>query len=334
MCANPSDTVTRPPPPRNAEAVPVQGLNTRLAAWAALFRLPNLPSVPGDPLAGGLLAAAALHTAVRWDTLPCAMAASLCLYAAGLLGNDYCDRLEDACERPERPLPSGRIKPGLALVVAAILSAAGAAFGSLAGRAAAVVSVLLLLALWAYNLSRRRTPWLGPALMGACRTLSVLLGAATLGLPALSSLPVIAAAAATGVLILMVTRLAWNETRSVEIGFAKCMGIPFVALAGLSALLFLQPAAGLAGGPVARPAPFPLLLAAMPVIWLSVVVAPLSGRPASSVVQRHIGALIRGLILLQAAYCAAAGPAGEIPALALLAAFAIAGWFGKWLKGS
>ena len=35
--------------------------------------------------------------------------ASVCLYWAGMAANDWADRELDAVERPERPIPSGRI---------------------------------------------------------------------------------------------------------------------------------------------------------------------------------------------------------------------------------
>ena len=39
-------------------------------------------------------------------------AASVCLYWAGMSANDWADRDLDAKERPERPIPSGRVTPG------------------------------------------------------------------------------------------------------------------------------------------------------------------------------------------------------------------------------
>ncbi|MEU3895025.1 UbiA family prenyltransferase, partial [Streptomyces sp. NPDC029519] len=78
-------------------------------AWAELLRLPALFTVPGDALAGA--AAAGARPGPR--TL-LAIGSSLCLYEAGMALNDWADRAEDAVERPHRPLPSGRIRPGTA----------------------------------------------------------------------------------------------------------------------------------------------------------------------------------------------------------------------------
>uniref|UniRef100_UPI001CE2744A UbiA family prenyltransferase n=1 Tax=Streptomyces werraensis TaxID=68284 RepID=UPI001CE2744A len=92
----------------------------RAAAWAELVRLPALFTVPGDTLAG--VAAAGGRPGPR-ALLP--IGSSLCLYAAGMVLNDWADRAEDAVERPHRPLPSGRIRPAAALTAACGLTGAG-----------------------------------------------------------------------------------------------------------------------------------------------------------------------------------------------------------------
>ena len=83
---------------------------SKLRAWLQLFRVPNLFTVPGDPLAGFLIA-----TGGHLDTRAlCAVLASLAIYAAGLAMNDLADFAEDKSERPKRPLPSGAIPRGTA----------------------------------------------------------------------------------------------------------------------------------------------------------------------------------------------------------------------------
>ncbi|MFD1114081.1 UbiA family prenyltransferase, partial [Sphaerisporangium aureirubrum] len=87
-------------------------------ALAELVRAPAALSVPGDTVAG----AAASGTLGR-ATAGLA-AASVCLYWGGMAANDWADRELDARERPERPIPSGRISPRPALGVAAGVTAA------------------------------------------------------------------------------------------------------------------------------------------------------------------------------------------------------------------
>jgi 4-hydroxybenzoate polyprenyltransferase len=147
-----------------------------------LVRLPAALSVPGDALAGAAAARAALRGAGRagagrrrhaW-AMP---AASVAFYWAGMALNDYADRDLDAVERPERPIPSGRVSPGQALGIAAGLTAAGLGLAAAAGgRRAMPTAVALAGVVWAYDLALKHGP-LGPVAMGAARGLDVLLGA-------------------------------------------------------------------------------------------------------------------------------------------------------------
>jgi len=138
---------------------------------AELVRAPAALSVPGDVVAG---AAAAGRLGPRTAGLA---GSSVLLYWAGMAANDWADRELDAVERPERPIPSGRIAPRTALGVAAGLTAAGVAVAGLTGgRRALAVAVPLAGAVWAYDLKLKNTP-AGPAAMAACRALDVLLGA-------------------------------------------------------------------------------------------------------------------------------------------------------------
>ncbi|MFJ8752782.1 SCO3242 family prenyltransferase [Streptomyces sp. NPDC102441] len=146
-------------------------VRARLRAWAELLRVSALFTVPGDALAG---AAAAGRRPGRGTAL--AVGASLCLYEAGMALNDWADREEDAVDRPHRPIPSGRVTPGAALVAAGALTAAGLALAARAGRPALAVASGLAATVWAYDLHLKHTK-LGPAAMASARTLDLLLGA-------------------------------------------------------------------------------------------------------------------------------------------------------------
>ncbi|WP_428815048.1 UbiA family prenyltransferase [Streptomyces albus subsp. chlorinus] len=143
----------------------------RAAAWAQLLRVSALFTVPGDALAG---AAARGRAPTRGTAL--AAACSLCLYEAGMALNDWADREEDARERPERPLPSGRVRPAAALAAAGGLTATGLALAARAGRLPLTVATALAATVWAYDLRLKHTP-AGPATMAAARFLDVTLGA-------------------------------------------------------------------------------------------------------------------------------------------------------------
>ena len=77
--------------------------------WLRFFRVPNLPTAPGDALAG-----AAFMMPVGDATLPQAFAAAvgvLFMYMFGLADNDVVDARADAENAPERPIPRGEISP-------------------------------------------------------------------------------------------------------------------------------------------------------------------------------------------------------------------------------
>ncbi|WP_341717133.1 UbiA family prenyltransferase [Micromonospora sp. FIMYZ51] len=144
---------------------------TRVADLAELVRAPAALSVPGDVIAG---AAAAGTLGPR---TPALAAASVLLYWAGMAANDWADRRLDAVERPERPIPSGRVSPRVAVGLAAGLTVAGVGLAAAAGgRGSVAVALPLAAAVWGYDLAAKNTA-AGPAVMATCRGLDVLLGA-------------------------------------------------------------------------------------------------------------------------------------------------------------
>lgn len=206
--------------------------------WLQLLRPPNLLTVPGDPIAGYLLASA--DGAVEPVRLLAAAAASLCLYAAGLLVNDLADQQEDARERPERPLPSGRVEPRAVLAAAAALFIAGLAICWQLGEAARLVGLALAISILLYDLGGKRIRIAGAFNMGLCRGFSLLLGAAAT--PAgqwLAPAPTLA----FDVLVLYVaaiTHLAREEMTPRRRGVVR-WGPAFVLAAGFALLAQLNP---------------------------------------------------------------------------------------------
>ncbi|MEU6144984.1 SCO3242 family prenyltransferase [Streptomyces sp. NPDC047081] len=152
----------------------------RLSDLALLVRAPAALSVPGDVLAGA--AAAGNPLTVRTFGV---MGSSVCLYWAGMALNDYADATVDAVERPERPVPSGRVPRRTALAVAGGLTAAGLGLAAVAGGRRGLLGAVPLTGLvWAYDLGLKDTP-AGAAAMAGARGLDVLTGAlaATHGQP-------------------------------------------------------------------------------------------------------------------------------------------------------
>ncbi|WP_436500022.1 SCO3242 family prenyltransferase [Actinokineospora sp. HUAS TT18] len=140
--------------------------------YVQLVRAPAALTVLGDTVAGA--AASGRPLTGRRLLLPLA---SVALYWSGMALNDWSDRRLDAVERPERPIPSGRISPNAALATAVGLSAAGLGIAAWAGgRDSLRVAGLLTAAVWSYDTVLKSTP-VGPVAMAACRGLDVLLGA-------------------------------------------------------------------------------------------------------------------------------------------------------------
>ena len=203
-----------------------------LRAWMELLRVPNLFTVPGDPLAGFLIASTRGPAANLLCVLP-AVGAALCLYSAGLITNDRFDLEEDRRDRPRRPLPSGRVSTRAAVAVALILIALGVALAAVAGLLSCAVAATLAVMMVLYNAWAKRVPVLGPLVMGLCRGLSVMLGVAAAAQPNSMNLALsIIAASGITLYIFTVTFVASRETTGRAPGY--------VAMApGIVMLLFL-----------------------------------------------------------------------------------------------
>jgi 4-hydroxybenzoate polyprenyltransferase len=148
-------------------------MHGRGRARLELVRPANVVTAFADVLAGFAIAGAA-----NWPALAPLLVSTACLYAGGTVLNDVFDRAIDAIERPERPIPSGRIGAREAGILGASLLVAGAAMAALAGRAAGIVAAFIVLAVLTYDARAKRGVVSGPLVMGACRGLNLLLGVA------------------------------------------------------------------------------------------------------------------------------------------------------------
>jgi 4-hydroxybenzoate polyprenyltransferase len=253
-----------------------------LRTLAELVRAPAALSVPGDVIAG---AAAAGTLGARTAGLA---GASVCLYWAGMAANDWADRELDAVERPERPIPSGRISAPAALGIAAGLTAAGLAVAARAGGARALaVAVPLAASIWAYDLKMKNTA-AGPAGMAACRALDVLLGA-TPGDPVRAVPAALVVAAHT----YTVTELSRREVSGT--GGAALPAATLAATAGLAAAVAARSTAATA------------ILAGEYLTSYGRAQARLLTDPAAPAVRKAVGAGITALPALQGALTARAG---------------------------
>ncbi|MEU9740658.1 SCO3242 family prenyltransferase [Micromonospora chersina] len=269
---------------------------TRLADLAELVRAPAALSVPGDVLSGAAAAG------VLGRRTPALAGASVLLYWAGMAANDWADRRLDAVERPERPIPSGRIHPAAALGVAAGLTAAGLAVaGAAGGRRATAVAVPLAATIWGYDLLAKNTA-AGPAVMAACRGLDVLLGASVgsshgrggreASRAARGLVRALPAALTVAAHTWTVTALSRREVSGAD------RRLPRATLAGTALV---------AATALGRPDPVPVALAAGYAGRYGAAQARVLADPSPARVRAAVGAGITGLPALQGALTARAG---------------------------
>ncbi len=157
--------------------------------WMRLVRFPAVFTALADVAMGFLFVRPSLSP---WVSFLALGVTTICHYWSGMIWNDICDVDQDRRERPDRPLPSGRIGMAAARRAGVVLLIAGVAAGWFAswtlwaaGTEAAwrpgLVATILPLIILAYDAWLKRTSW-GPWAMGACRGLNVLLGMSANGI--------------------------------------------------------------------------------------------------------------------------------------------------------
>jgi heme O synthase-like polyprenyltransferase len=140
--------------------------------YLELVRPANVATALADVLAGYAVAGVG-SPGLGWLLL-----ATACLYAGGVALNDLFDRHVDGIERPERPIPSGRVATSAAAGLGLGLLAVGVVAASLATRGAAIVALATASCVLLYDAWGKRQGLLGPVNMGMCRGLNLLLGMA------------------------------------------------------------------------------------------------------------------------------------------------------------
>jgi 4-hydroxybenzoate polyprenyltransferase len=292
----------------------------QLQAYAQLLRLPNVFTALADILLGWLAVAA--HGSVpSLSSLWGLLAASACLYMAGMVLNDFFDIAQDRRERPFRPLPSGRIHRITAGLLGVALLALGVLFSWGAGEHSALVAVLLASCILAYDGIMKRT-WLGPLFMGGCRFLNVLLACS-----ASHTFPegwMWHLAAVVGIYIVGVTLFARTEAATTQRRMLW-LATGIMALAPLLAVILPVLWWGTSDRWEALVFPYALIG------WVFVLSIPIQkalANPEPPLVQAAVKRCIFGLIVLDALLAlAVASGWGLLIVLLILPAIAL----GKWV---
>jgi 4-hydroxybenzoate polyprenyltransferase len=273
-------------------------------AYIELVRPANVVTSLADVLAGYGIAGLSHHAAVPW-----LLVSTSCLYAGGVVLNDVFDRDLDRVERPERPIPSGRVSVGAAARFGAVLLIAGIVIAAMATLTAGVLAAAIASFVLLYDAWGKRQWLFGPVNMGICRGFNLLLGVAAVPAAVASAWPL---ALLPVVYITGVTALSRGEVHG---GRREVAAFALISLSlVLIALLLL---AGMHRSPAA----------ALLTVILGVVLLPLVWRAYRSPDAVTIRRAIRGGVLLLAVMDAALGAAyaGNLYSLLILATATIAG---------
>ena len=299
----------------------------KLRPYLQLMRLPAVFTAMADILLGFLMT----HSSLLVDDCPLPfcllLLSSSSLYLAGMIFNDVFDRFVDAKQRPSRPIPSGQVSTPTAVKLGVGLLVTGVVAAIFVGLNAVLVAVILIAAIFAYDGLLKKT-FFGPAAMGVCRFLNVMLGCSALSLSSeIWTAPKIYVAAALGIYIVGVTWFARQESEQSD---RRQLGIGVVILnAGLCGLLYLaiNEEHGVGGQAAFMRVASAWFIIAM-VINRPVTKALLT--PSPQRVKLAVRTMIQWLILLDATliYAATGEPIYAIATAALLGPTL---WVGRWL---
>ena len=148
------------------------------------MRPANLLTAAADVLAVAALAFGETHSAAPTafpTNLWLLLLSTVGLYGGGVVLNDVFDAQLDAVERPERPIPSGRVSLGQAsaLGIALLVVGVGAAYlyRPYSGWLALIIAGLAVF----YDRFGKHHAFFGPLNMGLCRGVNLLLGLSAAG---------------------------------------------------------------------------------------------------------------------------------------------------------
>lgn len=277
----------------------------------SLGRVSNLPTVWSNVLTGTVLAAGAIHA----PSLALIALAMSFAYVGGMYLNDAFDREIDARERPERPIPSGRVGAttvftiGFALLGASIATVAAVTLAWPALVSAAATAAVIVL----YDAWHKGNP-LSPFIMGLCRV-GVYTTAALVVAPTLSG-PVLAGAGALLAYLIGLTYTAKQEN--------------LASVGNLWPLLFLAAPFAYTAPALADGDPAFIALFVALAVWIVYSVRFLT-LPTPQI-PRAVVQLIAGISLLDALLVAHAGRPDLAPVA--LGAFALTLALQRWVRGT
>jgi len=112
---------------------------------------------------------------IGMENLLLLMTTSILLYVVGIIINDYRDLEIDRKERPDRPLPAGKISPRSALAFVFVATISAIFLATLVGIPSVLLAVILLITIIAYDCWLKNN-FLGYFAIALARVINVVLG--------------------------------------------------------------------------------------------------------------------------------------------------------------
>lgn len=140
---------------------------SRLVGYLHLMRPVNCLMM-GFAVAVGAALANPVNLKTSWLNVAYGFVTGSMLTAASMAINDYYDREIDAVNEPNRPIPSGAVRPKEALVFASILTVAGFVVAYMTNLYCLLVAIVAWLVFSAYTTAGKRSGLPGNFLVSAC----------------------------------------------------------------------------------------------------------------------------------------------------------------------
>jgi len=143
--------------------------------YLVLVRLPNLFTLPSNILVGMAIVSSLAFTLTSFTQFLLLVTISVLLYCVGIVLNDLYDFDIDKKERPNRPLPSGKISRRSAIVLVAIFSTLALILSLHVSFSTLVISSILFSVIFGYDKYLKNTQ-AGPFTIASARVMNILLG--------------------------------------------------------------------------------------------------------------------------------------------------------------
>jgi len=147
--------------------------NFNFRDYLILVRLPNLFTLPSNILVGFVIVSTLSQIALVQVLF--VVTISILLYCVGIILNDYFDFTIDKKERPNRPLPSGKISRKIAIILAFIFSILALILSFIVSMQTLAISSILLAVIFGYDKYLKKTS-VGPYTIATARVMNILLG--------------------------------------------------------------------------------------------------------------------------------------------------------------